>query len=156
LLRRRTIDKPAVMPACTHDCGPRACTLAFEIAADAELLPQLLERISVEANRLWGEDSDKPAKLALALQEALANAVVHGCGEDKAKHVQCWVSLAPGSGVMAVVRDPGNGFDVTNEPTPLSDEARSFDHGRGIFLMRQLMDAVHFEGKGNEVHLRLT
>jgi serine/threonine-protein kinase RsbW len=51
------------------------------------------------------------------------------------------------------VTDPGPGFS----PELLSDPKRSenlyADHGRGVYLIRQLMDEVHFEHGGNELRM---
>jgi len=54
-------------------------------------------------------------------------------------------------GVTFVVRDDGNGFDLSTVPDPTSDEGLESATGRGILLMQSLMDEVTFNEKGNEV-----
>ena len=49
----------------------------------------------------------------VALQEALANAIQHGCKSDATKSVQCCVTYDERGDVLIVVRDPGPGFDIT-------------------------------------------
>ena len=129
--------------------------LHLESLADVNALSSILDALLRVTERVWQAGNEKAGKLTLALQEALANAVLHGCGGDKRKTIHCWIAADEKEGVQVVVRDPGEGFDVDHEPTPLTRAGKKMDHGRGIFLMRQLMDAVHFEGRGNEVHLRL-
>ena len=92
--------------------------------------------------------------VALALQEAVSNAVIHGNSLKirKLVHVRCCCD--PGKGVILVVRDQGTGFDPSRVPDPLAFENLTAEHGRGIHLMRLAMDEVSFQRKGTEVHLR--
>ena len=89
----------------------------------------------------------------LALQEALANAVVHGCGNDSAKTIHCSVVIEPAAFVITI-RDPGSGFDV--DAVHCGDEAvpNLTSSGRGICMMRSLMDEVIYRRGGSEVELR--
>jgi len=71
---------------------------------------------------------------------------------EKTVTICCEVEL--GSGVSVIVRDEGQGFDPANVSDPTTTENIECDHGRGIYLMRALMDEVHFEQGGTEVHMR--
>jgi serine/threonine-protein kinase RsbW len=93
----------------------------------------------------------KRLEVALALQEALSNAVVHGCGNDPTKQVRCRVKSDPQGRIAIIVTDPGPGFSPDLVPDPRKDENLYADHGRGVYLIRQLMDEVHFEGRGSEI-----
>lgn len=93
-------------------------------------------------------------EIDLALQEALANAIRHGCHGDPTKLVQCCVTYEDPGDVLIVVRDPGPGFDVNRVPSPLEGANVLETHGRGIFLMNQLMDEVRFADGGREVQMR--
>jgi serine/threonine-protein kinase RsbW len=92
--------------------------------------------------------------IELALREALANAVLHGNREDSGKKVHVLCECDEGSGVSLVVRDEGPGFDPGAVPDPLAPENLGAEHGRGILLMKQFMDEIHFEGGGTEVHMK--
>jgi|SRR5215472_1972059 len=92
--------------------------------------------------------------IELALREALANAVMHGNHEDPQKKVHVRCMCEEGQGVSIVVRDEGPGFDPTKVPDPLAPENLDAEHGRGILLMKQFMDEIHFERGGTEVHMR--
>ncbi len=87
----------------------------------------------------------------LALQEALANAVLHGCRNDPGKSVQAWVQIDDAA-ISIVIRDPGVGFDLA-KLNGSAAELNLTGHGRGICLMRSLMDDVSFQRHGSEVHL---
>ena len=92
----------------------------------------------------------------LALREALANAIFHGNRADPAKKVivACFCECASGGGLLLVVRDEGAGFDPAQVPAPTTPETICSTHGRGIFLMRHLMDEVYYRNGGREVELR--
>ena len=55
--------------------------------------------------------------------------------------------------ILIVVRDPGTGFEPGEIPNPLRGESVYSDHGRGIFLINQLMDEVKFLKNGTEIHM---
>jgi serine/threonine-protein kinase RsbW len=95
----------------------------------------------------------KELDVEIALREALANAIKHGANGDPSKLIECRVSCEE-PGILIVVRDPGNGFDPTAIPDPLSGENIYSNHGRGIFLINKLMDEVKFEKNGTEIHMR--
>jgi serine/threonine-protein kinase RsbW len=95
----------------------------------------------------------KEDAIELALTEALANAVVHGCRCDPSKLVECCVMCDETRGMLIVVRDPGTGFDPQSLPSPVVGESIFQDHGRGIFLINQLMDEVKFHKGGAEIHM---
>jgi serine/threonine-protein kinase RsbW len=96
----------------------------------------------------------KEFEIETALREALANAILHGCKNDPSKRVQCCVSCDEEHGMLIVVRDPGTGFEPKEVPDPLHGENVYSYHGRGIFLINQLMDEVRFERNGAEIHMR--
>jgi serine/threonine-protein kinase RsbW len=92
--------------------------------------------------------------IELALREALANAVLHGNREDSKKKVHVRCECDGNVGVALVVRDEGPGFDLAAVPDPLAPENLGAEHGRGILLMKQFMDEIHYERGGTEVHMR--
>ncbi len=91
--------------------------------------------------------------LLVAVQEGLATAVVHGCRNDPSQIVRCRVECDD-SAITITVRDPGPGFDVASLPDPTSTEHVAEEHGRGIFLLRSLMDEVCFEDGGRLLQMR--
>jgi anti-sigma regulatory factor (Ser/Thr protein kinase) len=100
----------------------------------------------------WSED--EIIKVDLALQEALANGIRHGCKGDPSKFIQCLVTTDAAGDLMIVVRDPGPGFDPEKVADPLTAENILKSSGRGVFLINQLMDEVAFRDGGREVQMR--
>jgi len=90
-------------------------------------------------------------EIEVALYEALANAVEHGCGHDPKKSVEVVVACEEHRGMIIIVRDPGKGFDPESVPSPVVGKNIYADSGRGIFLINQLMDEVRFEKNGTEI-----
>jgi anti-sigma regulatory factor (Ser/Thr protein kinase) len=99
----------------------------------------------------WSEQEIMAVELAL--QEAVANAIRHGCHNDPSKQVQCCVTCDDAGQIMIVVRDPGSGFDVAAVPDPLDPKNQLKPSGRGIFLINGLMDEVGFADGGREVQM---
>ena len=88
----------------------------------------------------------------LALREALANAIVHGSRRNATKKVKVWVKGGP-SGVFIGVSDEGRGFDHRLAPDPLTARHLHSDHGRGLFMIRRMMDEVRFARGGREIRM---
>ncbi len=96
----------------------------------------------------------KEFEIETALLEAVANAVRHGAKNDPSKKVEVIVVCEEPQGMLIVVRDPGTGFDPAAVPNPTEGDALYNDHGRGIYMINQLMDEVKFEKNGTEIHMR--
>jgi anti-sigma regulatory factor (Ser/Thr protein kinase) len=97
-------------------------------------------------------DEAEQIDILVALQEALANAALHGCGDDAAKTIHCAVEVST-SDITISVRDPGPGFDFAlADPDSFTTTIQT--NGRGICLMRSLMTDVAFAGRGSELIMR--
>lgn len=90
----------------------------------------------------------------VGVTEALANAVLYGNRCDPRKSVRVEVSLGA-TRVELRVADEGTGFDPQTVPDPTLPANIREPGGRGIFLLRELMDEVEFNAQGNEVRLTL-
>lgn len=92
----------------------------------------------------------------VALTEALANAMLRGNGDDRAKEVRVR-AVVDATRLVVEVEDEGAGFDLeacTGDPSAPGQLTR--EDGRGLFLMRSLMDEVCCErGAGTIVRLTL-
>ena len=92
--------------------------------------------------------------IEMALHEALANAVIHGNGEGSCKSIQVTCRCYMDGEIAITVRDQGKGFNSSAAPDPTLPENLLFTHGRGIYLMKTLMDEVTFEEGGAAVMMR--
>lgn len=86
----------------------------------------------------------------VALCEALANAILYGNREDPDKRVDVSVAVDHDA-VWLEVRDEGAGFDPARVPDPTDPERVSRESGRGLYLIRQLVDEVRFNEQGNAI-----
>jgi serine/threonine-protein kinase RsbW len=135
-----------------HDAPP---STHFEVmlAADISTIsPVVTWVMSLVREMEYG--AGKEFQIKLALREALANAVLHGCSADPTKRIACLVTSDEDRGILIVVRDPGKGFDATKVPCPTNEQNIFSDHGRGIFLINALMDEVQYELNGAEIQMR--
>jgi serine/threonine-protein kinase RsbW len=137
-----------------YDFDPEKLNLRVRVtlAADRKAVDPVVEQV-MDAVREMKCVNGKEEAIELALQEALANAVVHGAKEDPSKVVECLVACDEQRGILIVVRDPGEGFDPKDIPSCTVGENLYSNHGRGIFLINQLMDEVKFRKNGTEIHM---
>jgi serine/threonine-protein kinase RsbW len=94
---------------------------------------------------------DNQADLEIALREALANAIIHGNANEDGKRIFLRCYGAPGDDILILVRDEGEGFDPERVPDPRDGDRMHLDHGRGLLLMRELMDHIEYRRAGREV-----
>jgi serine/threonine-protein kinase RsbW len=90
----------------------------------------------------------------VSLTEALSNAMLYGNRKDPEKRVRVEVIVGDLE-LIARVTDEGHGFDPKRIPDPTATDNLEKAGGRGLFLMRKLMDEVHYNERGNQVTLVL-
>lgn len=95
-------------------------------------------------------------RLQVAVTEAVNNAILHGNGSDPSKQVKIQCRRTDHC-LQFRISDEGKGFDSSSLPNPLEEKNLLKEHGRGVFLMRTLMDSVTFRTlkKGSVVLMRL-
>ena len=105
-----------------------------------------VEAVETAADQLATEaglDEDERFHITMAVREAAVNAILHGNEYDPGRQIE--VSLEnTGKDLIFTVADEGKGFDPEKIPDPLAQENLLRGTGRGIFLIRSLMDEVHF------------
>lgn len=131
-----------------------AAELALDIPSDLALVGDAVELVALHLQAGPLPPGRVRFNLRTALAEALANAIVYGNGEDPDKLVRVRVELAPDV-VRVHVVDDGNGFDPTGLPDPTVPELLQSETGRGLFVIRHLVDDVDFNAKGNAICLTL-
>jgi len=116
-----------------------------EVVLPSEL--EVLDSIdtsTLKYSRLAGIDDDMAGMVAIAAIEAVTNAVQHGnaaCGGNEVKVRYEW---EPGR-ITITVHDEGKGFDLSCIRDPTDPERCMASSGRGIYIMREVMDSVEFE-----------
>lgn len=135
---------------------PDASTGTEEFVLPSEL--DVLERVDAVTLKycdLAGFGEHLAGMVAIAVIEAVTNAVMHGNKQSPDKAVRVRFEWAPGRLAVAV-KDEGEGFDLTCVLDPTDPERCLASSGRGIYIMREIMDSVEFEidkGSGTEVTL---
>jgi len=123
------------------------------IPSDPDELPkvdEMAERIAAEA----GFGKEIRDDIAIAVTEAVNNAIMHGNNADRKRTVTIVFIKEPGK-LTVKIRDQGNGFDPSILPDPTHPENIMREKGRGLFIIRHLMDEVtlHKVEGGMEVEL---
>ena len=143
---------PQPPQSCNPDAKRLGLKLSVTLSADRVAVDEVVRSIMKvvrETECAPGSEDD----IELALTEALANAVVHGAKSDPSKVIECDVACDDERGLLIIVRDPGSGFDPSKLSDPRQGENIYADHGRGIYLINQLMDEVQFHKNGAEIHM---
>lgn len=115
-----------------------------------------IEKFLEDVNRKAKLDDGSFYRLMVATTEAVNNAIVHGNKSDPKKKV-CVNCDIVNSSIFVFVKDEGPGFDPDSLPNPTERDNLLRPSGRGIFLMRSLMDDVrfHFTEEGTVVEMVL-
>lgn len=126
----------------------------LELPNDLRAIERSVEYL-VSRGRDAGFDQDRlRLNLRVGLTEALANAMLYGNCRDPGKRVHVEARITPRE-IKVQVTDEGGGFDPDAVADPTLPANRVRPGGRGIFLIRQLMDRVEFNERGNSITMIL-
>ncbi len=130
--------------------------LEFAIPSDVRLIEPTVERVTRQCARFDFTPRQCSLNVRVALAEALSNAILRGNGGDPDKQVRVSAVVDDLHLVLEVV-DEGTGFDLDACTVDASSrENLEREDGRGLFLMKRLMDRVErFTDNGNVVRLTL-
>lgn len=116
-------------------------TSAFEMI-------EFVQVVSDHVTREAGLGDDAIHWVGVAIRESVINAIKHGNRGDAAKHVFVEFETTSKDEVPELtirVRDQGEGFDPEQIADPLDAENLLKSSGRGILLIKGLMDDVRME-----------
>ncbi|HHS13350.1 MAG TPA: ATP-binding protein [bacterium] len=102
-----------------------------------------VEKLAMEIASRIGLTRDQTDNLSIAITETVGNAIVHGNKKDPDKDVDIAVIIQPDT-IRVQVQDRGEGFDPDSLSDPLDPENLLKESGRGIFILKSLMDNVSF------------
>jgi anti-sigma regulatory factor (Ser/Thr protein kinase) len=124
----------------------------FRMPSRRDAVARAVERILdlVEPVRLSDDERDS---LAVALAEALSNAAVHGNKLRAGATVRVGVAVTPNECCAVEVADSGPGFDQGHVSDPTEPDHLLATGGRGVFLMKRLVDGLEYNAAGNKVRL---
>jgi serine/threonine-protein kinase RsbW len=122
--------------------GPKAGRQSISLSSTMDSVSELesmAEKYATEA----GLDEDETFRVTMATREAAVNAVLHGNEYDPSKHVHASFENT-GDSLVITIADEGKGLDPSKLPDPREPENLLLGTGRGIFLIRSMMDEVNF------------
>lgn len=158
---------------------PHVEQVSFVLENDVAAIRPVVNRVQTLMRGLMNSDDAELMQVHLALEEAISNAIIHGNLEvDSAiredadgamkyaqlireranrqpyarRRVRVNVRVTAESAEV-LIKDEGSGFDHRDAPDPTAAEQLDKSSGRGLFMMRSLMDEVRFNRRGNAVTL---
>ena len=112
--------------------------LSLILKSNRNEIPKFDEMLN-NANSRFGLEKERFINLHIACSEAIINAIVHGNKENENKKVH--VDILYDEKVMTVrIKDEGTGFNIHNVPDPTSNENILKESGRGLYIIRSLVD----------------
>jgi serine/threonine-protein kinase RsbW len=129
-------------------------TFVLELPSELRYVEQTVAYLVNCCREHFVSESRLSLNFRVGVTEALANAILYGNDRDPDKRVRVAVELTQ-QAVVVEVTDEGTGFDPGSVPDPTLPENLDRTGGRGVFLIRQLMDEVEYRDGGNCVRLVL-
>jgi serine/threonine-protein kinase RsbW len=126
---------------------------AFHLPSTLDSVGVIERAVESVAGRM-GFDEDTASNMAMVTREAAINACKHGNKFATDKEVNVSIDRQ-GDTLKICISDQGEGLDPETLPDPLEPANLLRSSGRGVFLMRAIMDEVHFRQlqPGTEVTL---
>lgn len=153
-----------------------AISMRWQLTNDQSLVPDLIGRVESILNELATYDPGQHMQIAMALDEAIVNAMIHGNLEvssdlrrsgdgqpyldkiverlslDPYRNRRVSFSLtADRRGVTFTIHDEGKGFNVKDVPDPTDPSNLEKESGRGLLLINAFMDEVHHSERGTQI-----
>jgi serine/threonine-protein kinase RsbW len=132
------------------DAGKAATLVTLRLPSDVECIEEAVELVTRHCLAGHRTLEKTRFRLQVVLSEALSNAIVRGNREERGKWVQVRAELFPDT-IRVLVTDEGAGFDPSSVPEPIHPDQIDVTDGRGLFLIRKLVDAVQFNEQGNSI-----
>ncbi|HEX7120023.1 MAG TPA: ATP-binding protein [Longimicrobiales bacterium] len=126
----------------------------LELPNDVGAIERAVDTLMARCQEVGFDCDGVCLKLRVGVTEALANAMLYGNARDPRKRVLVEATLSTHA-VTVRVTDEGCGFDPDAVPDPTLPCNRLRPGGRGIFLIRRLMDRVEFNERGNSITMVL-
>jgi len=122
-------------------------------SARAAVAPMIERVLAAVADA--GLTQERQDNLAVAVAEALSNAALHGNRLAPRRLVRVVVEVPPEGGAVVEVTDSGEGFDSASVSDPTDPARVLMPGGRGVFLMKRLVDHLEYNAAGNSVRLTM-
>ena len=133
-----------------EDASGAGVLVTLRLPSEIECIEEAVELVTRHC--LAGHETSTKTRfrLQVVLSEALSNAIVRGNREDRGKWVDVRAELQADA-IRLEVTDEGPGFDPDAGPEPIRPQQLDEANGRGLYLIRKLVDLVQFNEQGNSI-----
>jgi serine/threonine-protein kinase RsbW len=116
---------------------------------------KLVERFLLDLHDVVGLEESVLDRIMISVTEIVNNGILHGNGCDPSKlvHVYCYCYQ---DRVEFIIRDEGDGFTPDELPDPLDENNLLKEGGRGVLIVRSMMDEVSFKKLELGMEVRVT
>jgi len=126
----------------------------LELPSDLQAIERVVDELVARSQEAGFCCERKRLNLQVGVTEALANAVLYGNARDPRKVVRVELRITDDA-ITISVTDEGRGFDPGSIPDPTLPANLRRTGGRGLYLIRKLMDRVEFNESGNSITMVL-
>lgn len=133
--------------------GKQGMNFEMTIASSLDEI-EAVEKLAEKAADQMKFNEEEKDSLAIAVTEAVNNAIIHGNKRNKDKKVSIKFTFQDDK-LLVTVKDEGKGFNPKKISDPLAPENLLKESGRGIFILSTLMDEVkfRFDKNGTEISM---
>jgi serine/threonine-protein kinase RsbW len=128
-------------------------TYKLDIVSEPEKIVEV-DAFAEKPIEQMGFSQDQRDDIAIALSEAVNNAIEHGNQGDPSKKVHIELEEID-NGIRIVVTDEGGGFDPSEVEDPTDPENLLAESGRGLLIIRHLMDEVNVASSGSGTRVEM-
>ena len=128
--------------------------ISVRVPSDIDVVEEAVDLVARHCLAAGLPPASARFRLRVALSEALANAIIYGNCSDSEKSVEVRVEVSK-TMLSVHVSDEGDGFQPHEVPNPTLPDGLEQTSGRGLFLIREMVDEVRFNEKGNSVCLMM-
>ena len=132
------------------EASARQIELSLRVPSDLGVIEEAVDIVARHCLASGMPPRTARFKLRVVLCEALSNAIIYGNQLDPDKRADVTVVVDSESASVRV-RDEGEGFDHEQVSDPTTPDKLDKEEGRGLFLIRQLVDEVRFNDRGNSI-----
>jgi serine/threonine-protein kinase RsbW len=126
--------------------------ISTKIPSKIEVVPSFISSAITELKKEFPITDEEVFHVKLVLEEALLNAIKHGNKMREDRKVDISVALENNK-LIIIIHDEGEGFNHEKVPDPTHEENIERTSGRGVYLMKQLMDEVTYFNGGRSVKI---
>lgn len=145
------LGQPIIARSADETGGRESTTKVFiELPSNIELVEPVADYLTTLVDKIWSLATDPRLSLAIALREALVNAIKHGNHNDPAKLVRIALEISINEATFTV-EDEGGGFNVNDIPPPKDPDNLLKSSGRGLLLIKSIMNETRYNARGNQL-----